>query len=356
MKYKILVINPGSTSTKLAVFENKKKLIEENISHSHEEMEKFPTIGDQTKMRYSHIMEFLREHNIDINSLSAAVGRGGLLKPLPGGTYNINQKMLETVKSQKYGKHASNLGALLAKKIADTVDIRSFIVDPVVVDEMSETAKITGMPELRNRSIFHALNQREVARNHAEKHGKKYKDMHLIVAHLGGGISVGIHIDGKIVDVNNALGGLGPMSPNRAGSLPAVDLLNLMKKENYSFEEMEKKIVGNGGLKAHLGTSDLIKVEEMIKNGNKEAELVLSAMSYQIIKEIASLAAVNAGEIDAIILTGGMAHSKSLTGKIIKKIEFIAPVYLYPGEKEMEALAAGGYRVLTGEEKAKDYQ
>ncbi|RCW50560.1 MULTISPECIES: butyrate kinase [unclassified Halanaerobium] len=355
MKYKILVINPGSTSTKLAVFENKDRIIEENISHTEEEMEKFPTIVDQTKMRYSHIMDFLRKHNINIQSLSAVVGRGGLLKPLPGGTYNINQKMIDTVKSQKYGKHASNLGALLAKRIADTAAIPSFIVDPVVVDEMSEIAKITGIPELKNRSIFHALNQREVARNHAEMTGNDYKDMHLIVAHLGGGISVGIHIDGKIVDVNNALGGLGPMSPNRAGSLPAVDLLNLMKKENYSFEEMEKKIVGDGGLKAHLGTADLIKVEEMIRNGNKQAELVLSAMSYQIIKEIASLAVVNAGEIDAIILTGGMSHSKYLTEKIIKKIKFIAPVYLYPGEKEMEALAAGAFRVLSGEEKAKDY-
>ncbi|MTI49752.1 butyrate kinase [Sporosalibacterium faouarense] len=354
--YRILTINPGSTSTKIAIFDNEKLVLEETLRHSSEEIGKFEKLFDQYEFRKNIILEILNEKGINITKLSAVVGRGGLLKPISGGTYEVNEKMLEDLKVGVLGEHASNLGGVIANEIASQLNIPAFIVDPVVVDEMDDVARISGMPELDRKSIFHALNQKAVARRAAKEIGKNYDELNFIVAHMGGGVSVGAHKQGRVVDVNNALDGEGPFSPERAGGLPVGDLAKLCFSGKYTLADIKKKIKGQGGLVAYLGTNDGIEVEKRINAGDEKAELVFKAMAYQIAKEIGSCAAVLEGNVDGIILTGGIAYGKEFVKWITDRIGFISKIFVYPGEDELIALAQGGLRVLRGEEKAKIYE
>ncbi|KAB3527189.1 butyrate kinase [Alkaliphilus serpentinus] len=354
--YRILTINPGSTSTKIAIFDNEKPVFEEVLRHSSEEIGQYKTIFDQYEFRKNVILEALNEKGMNLTKLDAVVGRGGLLKPIKGGTYTVDENMLKDLKVGVLGQHASNLGGVLAYEIATQLNIPSFIVDPVVVDEMDDVARISGMPEIERKSIFHALNQKAVARRAAKDFGKKYDEINLIVAHLGGGVSVGAHEKGRVIDVNNALDGEGPFSPERSGGLPVGDLAKLCFSGKYTHADIKKMITGKGGLVAYLGTNDARDVENMIKGGNKEADLIYKAMAYQVSKEIGSCAAVLKGKVDAIILTGGIAYDKTFTGWIKDSISFISQVLIYPGEDEMIALAEGGLRVLRGEEAAKVYE
>jgi len=354
--FRLLVINPGSTSTKIAVFDNEKPVFEETIRHSTEELAPYATVADQFEFRKNMILDTLNAKGINITKLSAVIGRGGLLKPIESGIYEVNDAMLKDLREAKRGQHASNLGGILAYEIASSLHIPAYIVDPVVVDELDDIARITGMPELERISIFHALNQKAVARRAARDLGKSYEDVNLIVAHLGGGISVGAHKKGRVVEVNNALDGEGPMSPERAGTLPVGGLIKLCYSGKYTIDEMKKKIVGKGGLVAHLGTNDGREVVRRIEAGDKHAELVYRAMAYQVAKEIGACAAALEGKVDAICLTGGLAYDKLLTGWIKESVEFISQVLVYPGEDEMIALAEGGLRVLRKEEEPKVYK
>lgn len=353
--YKLLIINPGSTSTKIGVYEDENQILEENLKHSAEEIAKYDTIYDQFPFRKEVILNVLKEKNIDITTLSAVVGRGGLLKPIVSGTYAVNDVMLQDLKVGVQGQHASNLGGIIANEIAKELNIPAYIVDPVTVDEMQEVAKISGMPEITRRSIFHALNQKAVAKRYAKEKGVKYEDLNLIVTHMGGGTSVGAHCKGKVIDVNNALTGEGPFSPERSGGVPAGDLIDLAYSGKISYEEMKKKINGKGGAVAYANTNDFKVVADKADAGDKEAKLIYDAFIYQIAKEIGQDAAVLSGKVDAILLTGGIAYNKGITGKIAERVSFIAPVVVYPGEDELLALAQGAIRVLKGEETAKEY-
>jgi butyrate kinase len=354
--YRLLIINPGSTSTKIAIFDNEKPVLEETLRHSNEELAPFGTIIEQYEFRKNVILDTLNANGINITKLSAVVGRGGLLKPLESGTYRVNSKMLDDLRHRPMGHHASNLGAIIAHEIASQLGIPAFIVDPVVVDEMDEIARISGMPEIERISLLHALNQKAVGRRAAADLNRKYEDLNLIIAHLGGGISVGAHRKGRVVDVNNALDGEGPFSPERAGGLPIDGLIKLCYSGKYTLDEIKKKITGKGGLVAYLGTNDGREVVRMIEEGNKKAELVYKAMAYQVAKEIGACAAVLEGKVDAVCLTGGLAFDKLLTGWIKERVEFIGDVRIYPGEDEMIALAEGGLRVLREEEDAREYK
>ncbi|NLY84824.1 MAG: butyrate kinase [Tissierellia bacterium] len=353
---RLLVINPGSTSTKIAVFDDENIIFEETLRHSTEEICSFNRIYDQLEFRKGIILNALEKNNISLESLDAIIGRGGLLKPIEGGTYEINEAMLEDLKSGFRGEHASNLGGILAYDIAKDLNIRSFIVDPVVVDELQDVARISGLKGIERVSIFHALNQKAVARKHAKSLGKKYEELNLIVAHLGGGVSVGAHEKGKVIDVPNALNGEGPFSPERAGGLPVGQLIELCFSGKYTKEEIKKMIVGNGGIVSYLGTNDAREVSKRIKEGDKEAELIYYAMAYQVSKEIGACAAVLKGNVDGILITGGIAYDEEFTSWIEERVKFIAPVTIYPGEDELAALAQGGLRVLKGEEEAKIYK
>lgn len=354
--YRLLIINPGSTSTKIAIFENENPILVETLRHQADELAQYKTIFDQYSFREDAILKILKQKNVNLKDLDAIIGRGGMLKPIEGGTYAVNDLMLKDLKIGYQGQHASNLGGILAYEIASEFGIPSFIVDPVVVDELQDVARISGMPEINRRSIFHPLNQKAVARRYAALKGVKYEDLNVIVAHLGGGISVGAHTGGRVIDVNNAFDGEGPFSPERTGTLPVGDLIRLCYSGKYTLDEMLKKNVGRGGFVAYLGTNDTREVERRIDAGDKKAELVFNAMAYQVAKEIGGIAAVLSGKVDAILLTGGVAYSKRFTDEVTRRVEFIAPVTVFPGEDEMLALAEGGLRVLRGEEKAKAYK
>jgi butyrate kinase len=356
MAYKLLIINPGSTSTKIGIYEDEKQILEETIRHSTEEVGKYNTVFDQFNFRKELILNILKDKDFDINTLDAVVGRGGLLKPIESGTYAVSQSMLEDLKVGVQGQHASNLGGILANAIAAPLNIPAFIVDPVVVDELQDVARVSGMPEIQRRSIFHPLNQKAVARRYAKDNDKSYDELNLIVTHLGGGVSVGVHKQGRIVDVNNGLDGEGPLSPERAGGLPVGDLVRLCYSGKYTIDEMLRKITGKGGAVAYLGTNDFRTVETKALEGDEKAKLIFDAFIYQIGKEIGACAAVLHGKVDAILLTGGVAYSKPVIEGIKKMISFIAPVVVYPGEDELLALTQGGLRVLKGEEKAKEYK
>lgn len=351
----ILVINPGSTSTKVAIFNGAENVIQKNLEHSSEEIAKYEKIADQLEMRQQIIEEWVVEQGYDLNKLEAVVGRGGLLRPMPGGTYEVSEPMIKDLTIGFQGEHASNLGGLIADKIAKKADTKSFIVDPVAVDEFEELARISGIPEIERRSLGHALNIKAVGRRAAAQLGKSLEDVNLIVAHLGGGISICPLKKGKAVDYNNA-NEMGPFSPERTGGLPSGDLAKLCFSGKYTLAEMKKKINGKGGLVAYLDTNDVRKVQEMIDQGDKNAELVLEAMAYQISKEIGQMATVLSGKADAIVITGGIAYSKVLTEWIKERVSFIAPFIVIPGEDEMLALAEGAVRVLNGEEKPKIYE
>ncbi|PID81317.1 MAG: butyrate kinase [Clostridiales bacterium] len=353
--YRILAVNPGSTSTKIAIYDNEKEVFETTLRHSAEKINQYATIFDQFEFRKQVILDALSEAQINLTKLSAVVGRGGLLKPIAGGTYAVSEAMLEDLKKGIMGQHASNLGGVIAHQIASRLNIPAFIVDPVVVDEMQDVARISGMPEIERKSILHALNQKAVARRAAADLEKQYDQVNLVVAHLGGGISVGAHQQGRVIDVNNALDGEGPFSPERAGGLPVNDLAKLCFSGKYSLAEIKKLINGKGGLVAYLNSNDGREVVQMIKAGDKNAELIYRAMAYQIAKEIGACAVVLKGKVDAIVLTGGLAYDDMLIGWIKQSVEFIGKVMIYPGEDEMSALALGGLRVLKGEEQVKEY-
>ena len=351
----ILVINPGSTSTKLAIYHNDKEAASESASHSVEMLKSFAHIADQLDFRMKALDDFVASSGIDPAQIDAVVGRGGLLRPIPGGVYAVNDAMLSDLKTGIYGEHASNLGGLLAHAWASARNIPAFIVDPVVVDEMEEVARITGIPEIRRRSIFHALNQKAVARAVAAKLGESYLALNLIVVHLGGGISIGAHRKGRVIDVNNALDGDGPFTPERAGSVPAGQLVELCFSNEFDLNQMKKKLTGQGGLAAHLGSNDLRDIDARIDSGDAKAVQVFDAMVYAIAKWIGEMAVALKGEVDAIVLTGGMAKDSLLVQKLSSYISWIAQIEIVPGENEMHALALGCLRILMNEETALQY-
>ncbi len=352
----ILVINPGSTSTKLALYQGQQEVMASTIEHSQEELAGFEKITDQLDLRVKYIREFLKDNSVSIKDINSVVGRGGLLKPIPGGTYKVNDKMLEDLKAGLQGEHASNLGGLIADSLAEEAEGKAFIVDPVVVDELKDLARLSGHPLFERKSIFHALNQKAVARNYASDIDKNYDEITVIVAHLGGGISVGLHHQGKVIDVNNALAGEGPYSPNRSGGLPTLDLANYCYNPDNNYSDVKKKLLGAGGVVAYLNTNDMREVEKKAAAGDEEADLIYCGMAYQTAKEIGSLGPVVNGKIDAILLTGGIAYSDYFVSQVKEQVSYLAPVKIYPGEEEMSALAAGAERVLTGQEEAKTYQ
>ena len=351
---KLLIINPGSTSTKIGVFEDETLLFEETLRHSTEEIAQFATIVDQKEFRKKIIMDFLASKGVELKELSAVVGRGGMLKPIPGGTYPVSDALLHDLMIGKQGQHASNLGGILAREIADSVGIPSFIVDPVVVDELQPLARYSGNPELPRTSVFHALNQKAVAKRFAKETGKAYDQLRLIVVHMGGGVSVGAHLNGRIVDVFNALDGDGAFSPERSGAVPAGALVKLCFSGKYDEKTVYKMLVGNGGFNAYLGTNQPV-VRVKIEQGDAKAKEVYDAFIYQICKNIGSQAAVLEGKVDQIIFTGGIAYSKYVIDAFKEKVSWIAPITVYPGEDELLALAQGGLRVLNGEEKPMEY-
>jgi butyrate kinase len=355
---KILAINPGSTSTKIAVFEDEKLLFTETVRHNIDELSKYKIITDQYEFRKHYLVEALEHFKVKVNDLDVVVGRGGLLKPIPGGVYEVNDVMIADLQKSPLGEHASNLGGILAKEIAKLSNrkIPAFIVDPVVVDEMDDLARLSGRPELPRVSIFHALNQKAVARRYSIDVQRNYSDMNLIVAHLGGGITVGAHRKGRVVDVNNGLDGEGAFSPERTGTLPAGALTRLCFSGKYQLSEVRKMITGGGGLVAYMGTNDARMVEDLaLKNGDPKAKLVYEGMAYQISKEIGSCAAVLRGEVDAILITGGIAFSNALIKMISDRVSFIAPIHVYPGEDEMQALAESAYLAVKGDLEIKQY-
>ena len=355
MSIKSLIINPGSTSTKLGIFEDETLVMDETLRHSTEEIAKYASIIDQKDFRKNIILDFLKEKNIDVKSFNVIVGRGGLLKPIPGGTYPVTDKLIADLKTGVQGQHASNLGGILAKEIADQIGVPSYIVDPVVVDELIPLARYSGMPEISRSSIFHALNQKAVARRYAKENGKKYEDLNLIVIHMGGGVSVGAHEKGRVIDVFNALDGDGAFSPERAGGVPTGGLIRLCFSGKYTEKEIMKMAVGNGGFNAYLGTNDARDVIRRIDEGDAKAKEVMDAFIFQISKNVGAMATVLKGKVDQIIITGGIAYNERVTGAIKERDGFIAPVTLYPGEDELLALAQGALRVMNGEEKAQEY-
>lgn len=352
--YRTLVINPGSTSTKIGVFDDEASIFSTTIRHSTVELEQFEKIWDQYPLRKKLILQVLEENNIPPRSLAAVIGRGGLLRPVVGGTYRVNQVMIEDARQGFQGHHASNLGCVLAFGIAWDLNVESFIVDPPSVDEMEPEAYISGLKEIRKRSLFHALNVRAMAREAACDLGKTFDELNMVVAHLGGGITVAPLRRGRAIDSHDALSG-GPFTPERSGSLPMMDFADLCFSGKYDLGQIKKMIAGKGGLVSYLGTNSAIEVEQRIKNGDTEAKTIYTAMAAQIAKEIGAMSTTLHGEVDIIVLTGGIAASTMLTGMIAERVSFIAPVKIYPGEDELRALAMGGLRVLRGQEQAKVY-
>jgi butyrate kinase len=353
--FRILTLNPGSTSTKVSVYDNEKEIANHTTRYQPEQLAGFKTILEQRQFRTNDAIRMMQDHQIPIDSLDAVVGRGGLLKPIDSGTYLINEQMMKDLISDSAMVHASALGGLMAETIGRAHGIPAYVVDPVVVDEMDPCAKLTGIPGIERRSVFHALNSKAVARHCAKKIGISYEDGRFIVAHMGGGITVGAHRYGRVVDVNDAVSGEGSFTPERSGTVPLEPLVDMCFNGVFSKAEVLSKIIGNGGVQAYLGTTDMIAVEQMIKGGDEYAALVLESMAYQVSKQIGAMAAVLEGRINAIILTGGLAWSSRFTGSIKQRVDQIAPVYTFPGESEMLALAEGALRVLRGEVKASVY-
>ncbi len=353
----ILAINPGSTSTKIAVFEGAEQVFVKNIKHTAEELAPFAKITDQYEFRKNIILDELKANNIELNTLKVIVGRGGLVKFIPSGVYSVNEAMIADLKAGINGEHASNLGGLIANDIANSISgSNAYIADPVVVDELQEVARISGHPAFERVSIFHALNQKAIARTYAKDVSKKYEDLNLIVVHLGGGISVGAHCKGRVIDVNQALDGEGPFSPERSGTLPVGQLAKLCFSGKYSLDEVKKMITGKGGFVAYLETNDAYEVEKKAEAGDKKAQLIQDAMAYQVSKEIGAMAAVLKGNVDAILLTGGIAYGKPFVAKVKEYVQFLAPIAVYPGEDEMRALALNGHLVLQGEVSPSEYK
>ncbi len=355
MAIKSLIINPGSTSTKIGVFEDETLLFEETLRHSTEEIAQYASIVDQKDFRKQIILDLLSKKEFDIKSLQVVVGRGGMLKPIPGGTYAVSDALLEDLKIGVQGQHASNLGGILAREIADSIGIPSYIVDPVVVDELMPISRYSGVPELPRTSVFHALNQKAVAKRYAKEQGKPYDSLNLVVVHMGGGVSVGAHENGRVIDVFNALDGDGAFSPERAGAVPSGALIKMCFSGQYTEKEIYKKLVGNGGFNAYCGTNDMRDVEKMVNDGDKKADEAREAFIMQVAKDIGSMACVLKGKVDQIIVTGGIAYDKHVVAGLKERAGFIAPFTVYPGEDELLALTQGALRVMNGEEKAMEY-
>jgi len=355
-EHRILAINPGSTSTKFAVYFNEQCVLSKTLRHSVDELSAYADITEQFGYRKGMIIDALMEEGIEIDKIKRIIGRGGLTYPLESGVYLVDQLMLKHAREGVFGQHASNLGPIIADYIANQIPgAHAYIADPVVTDELDEIARVTGHPKFWKRSIFHALNQKATARLHARKTGNHYEDMNLIVVHLGGGVSVGAHSNGRVVDVNNALDGDGPFSPERSGSLPVGQLIDLCFSGRYSKAEIYRMVVGEGGYVAYLGTNNAHDVELRAAAGDEKARFIQEALSYQVAKTIGEMAVVLRGQVDAILLTGGMAHSQPLNDLIKGRVSFIAPVFVYPGEDELEALAMNALMVARGELQAKKY-
>ena len=354
MGYKQLIINPGSTSTKLALYEDKEKVVQENVEHDAAQMQQFDSIADQIPFRMGIIRDFMARNSIQEKDLSAVMGRGGLVFGLKTGGYEVNDDLCEALVNDRLSQpHASNLGGLLARELARPLGIPAYIYDAVTGGELTELARTTGSRDIERRSFGHVLNSRAMAIRYAQENGLDYNKLNLIVAHLGGGISASVHAQGRIID---SIGDDdGQFSPERSGSVPSLELIRLCFSGDYTKADMVKKVRGKGGLFAHLGTSDCRVIEKMIKDGDQHADLVFQAQAYQIAKGIGLLSIVLKGKCDAIILTGGVARSQMLTDRIKEYVSFIAPVAVLPGENEMEALALGGLRLLSGEETARQY-
>ena len=355
MSIKSLIINPGSTSTKIGVFEDETLLFEETLRHSTEEIGRYGSIVEQKDFRKQIISNLLREKSFDLSTLNVVVGRGGMLKPIPGGTYAVTDELLEDLIKGVQGEHASNLGGILAREIADPLGIPSYSVDPVVVDELMPIARYSGVPELPRISVFHALNQKAVAKRYARETGRAYESLRLIVVHMGGGVSVGAHEYGKVVDVFNALDGDGAFSPERAGGVPSGALVKMCFSGKYTEKEIYSKIVGKGGFNAYLGTNDMREVTKRANEGDEKAAEAKQAFLFQVAKDIGSMACVLKGKVDQIIVTGGIAYGQDVIDALKERAGWIAPFKVYPGEDELLALAQGAIRVMTGEEQAKAY-
>ena len=355
MSIKSLIINPGSTSTKIGVFEDETLLFEETLRHTTEEIAQYASIADQKDFRKKIITDLLEKKEFDIKSLNVVVGRGGMLKPIPGGTYAVTDELLADLVVGKQGQHASNLGGILAREIGDSIGVPSFIVDPVVVDELMPIARYSGVPELPRKSVFHALNQKAVAKRYAKEQGVPYESLNLIVVHMGGGVSVGAHEKGMIVDVFNALDGDGAFSPERAGGVPSGALIDMCFSGEYTKKEVYSKIVGKGGFNAYLGTKDMREVMKRVNEGDEKAAEMVDAFTFQVAKDMGSMACVLKGKVDQIIVTGGIAYNACVIDALKERAGFIAPLTVYPGEDELLALTQGALRVLNGEEEAMKY-
>jgi len=352
----ILAINPGSTSTKIAVTDIKNELhFQKTIKHSIEDIENFEKIADQYEYRKKVILDTLSTANIELTDFVAVIGRGGLCKPIPSGLYEVNQKMMDDVRNSPMGEHASNLGCIIADDIAKDLGVKAFIADPVVVDELEPLARITGHPNFERISIFHALNQKAVARKYAKSINKSYRELNLIVVHLGGGITVGAHKQGLVVDVNQGLDGEGPFSPERSGTLPTGELVNLCFSGKYTHAEVKKMVKGKGGCSAYVGTNDALEIENRIKAGDDYAKLIYEAMAYQVSKEIGARATVLKGQVDAILISGGIAYDLNFVEWIKERVHFIAPIFVYPGQDEMQSLADNVTAYLKGTIEALEY-
>lgn len=357
MKNLVLIINPGSTSTKISVFNLEGQEVKsEVIRHDPNEIAKFAKVIDQHEFRAKALEDFLSENSISKNDFAFIVGRGGFLKPIQSGTWLVNDKMIEDLRIAARGEHASNLGAIIAYEMAKETGIKAYIVDPIVVDELEDVARVTGFPEIERTSVFHALNQKATARKAAQKFGLEYDNANFIVAHLGGGTTVGAHKKGKVVDVNNGIYGEGPMTPERSGAVPAEMIVDMCYSGKYEKSAMLKKLHGKGGIFAHLGTSDMREVVKIAKEGNAKYKLVLDAMLYQVAKEIGAMSAVLNGEVNAIVITGGLAFEPYVTDFIKTKVKFIAEVVVFPGEGEMEALFSGSMLSLNGKAPLHEYK
>ena len=353
--YKILAINPGSTSTKIALYEDEQQLMELTLRHSAEELAPFNHINEQIAWRRELILATLKEKGFDIKDLSVVIGRGGLVHPIPSGVYEVNDAMKRDLIDATM-EHASNIGGLIASDIAAMAGVKAYIADPVVVDELEDIARISGLPQCPRISIFHALNQKAIARLHCEKTRTEYEKSNLIVVHLGGGISVGAHHNGRVIDVNNALNGDGPIAPERSGTLPAVSLIEICFSGQYTKPELMKMLAGKGGIVAHLGTNSMMEVEKRAEAGDQKAKLLQDAICYNVAKWVGSMACVLEGKVDAILITGGVAHNKGMVEEIRRHCAFIAPIEVYPGENELEALSGNALAVLRGKVTPKIYR
>lgn len=351
----ILAINVGSTSTKVAFYRDSERLVQESISYSAAELSRCEGLGEQLPLREEGLRKFIEKNAIDMSKVDLVISRGGLGRPGPAGAYSIVQAMCDDLLQGRYGKHPSALGPAMALGLARQYRMPAVVIDPPSTDEFQPLARVSGLPEIERKSAFHALNQKAAARKAAGQLSRRYEEINLVVAHLGGGITIGAHCKGLVIDCTHGLSE-GPFTPERAGALPTQDLLELAQSGRVSPKDLSKRLVGQGGLAAYLGTTNAVEVEAAVKKGDAKAELIYRAMAYQIAKDIGAMAAVLAGDVDGVVLTGGLAHSEMLTGWVRQRVKFIAPVFVFPGEDEMEAMASGALRILRGEETPREYQ